>query len=125
MTGSTMTRCGTCSREFEVRFRYQTRDVGGSFAYACSHRCLQQQLASECVCEVCSTRFELEFPYQAVAHNGAQRYFCSEGCRGQGLTPAVVTPKRRPTRRIAVFNHKGGTGTVSYTHLTLPTIYSV
>jgi chromosome partitioning protein len=67
-----------------------------------------------CACSVCSADFVLEYPYQATVTDGERRYYCSTECRGtesekRQTGSGLVTPARR-VRRIAVFNHKGGTG---------------
>jgi chromosome partitioning protein len=128
--------CRVCERDFEVRFRYQVREEAGAFVYVCSMVCQQRLLSGacdapsasghadnqgggaaaepSCVCDVCSRSFALEYPFQAAVTDGERRYFCSTECRaaeaerretGSGL---IAPP--RVARRIAVFNHKGGTG---------------
>ncbi|MCG8555655.1 MAG: AAA family ATPase [Proteobacteria bacterium] len=104
--------CSTCSSSFRIMFRYQVRESGGSFHYYCSQRCLQSALGSEreSTCSICGRHFELEYPYQVAVADGATRYYCGSAC----LTTGRAAPGRRETRptpkRIAVFNHKGGTG---------------
>ncbi|MBI2897048.1 MAG: ParA family protein [Deltaproteobacteria bacterium] len=88
-------------------------------SYFCSQKCHEISLDSpdaasgdgadsRPVCGACGKRFELAFVYQVASVGGERRYFCSEACRGNG----IALPARRTTdpRRIAVFNHKGGTG---------------
>lgn len=102
--------CSVCARSFEVRFRYQVREEQGAYVYVCSLPCqhaLVRGSASACRCSVCERTFELEYPYQAVVSDGVRVYFCSSDCRASGSTR--VSRKAGP-RRIAVFNHKGGTG---------------
>lgn len=110
--------CSQCGRTFQVRFRYQVHEVDGQFLYFCSQACHQQHLAGsgeELACSVCGTSFRLEYPYQVDTHSAGTRYFCSFDCRRsahaegrlQGLGQGQA--RERP-RRIAVFNHKGGTG---------------
>src|SRR5688572_26214756 len=103
--------CSVCGERFEVRFRYQIEERSGTVAYYCSQRCHEQSLSADDhrpTCAVCGQRFELAYAYQVASVAGERRYFCSEPCRGAGLEK----PARRTAdpRRIAVFNHKGGTG---------------
>lgn len=100
--------CAICSRSFEVKFRYQVREEAGRFEHFCSLACLQRGFERGTRCSVCEKSFELEFPYQVAADDGSKRYYCSTGCRARGA--AVATRAWGGPRRIAVFNHKGGTG---------------
>lgn len=106
--------CNVCSREFEVRFRYQVREENGAYLYVCSTACQQKLLAEPeggCECSTCGTVFQFEYPYQARVGDGVRQYFCSPKCRQLGTQhPESGRPARREPRRIAVFNHKGGTG---------------
>lgn len=106
--------CSVCGKRFEVRFRYQIEERDGTTAYFCSQKC-QQSLgtmgaaaAERPSCDVCGRRFDPTYAYQIASVGDERRLFCSEPCRAQGL----ATPGARATgpRRIAVFNHKGGTG---------------
>lgn len=105
--------CSVCGKRFEVRFRYQIEERNGATAYFCSQKC-QQGLGAgggpdeRPSCSVCGRRFQLAYAYQVAAVADERRLFCSEPCREQGL----AAPGRRASdpRRIAVFNHKGGTG---------------
>lgn len=102
-------RCDVCAKAFDVKFRYQVREEKGGYVYICSTKCQRTLLAQASCCSVCNKRFELEFPYQVVVRDGGRHYFCTQECRSaQPKLPA----RERPTeaRRIAVFNHKGGTG---------------
>jgi len=103
-------QCTQCGREFEVRFRYQVREEADGFQYFCSQICQQRSLAqpSDTECSVCARRFTLEYPYQVAVGDGGRRYYCSTGCRS--AAPALTGDGCRGPRRIAVFNHKGGTG---------------
>jgi len=102
--------CEVCDRAFEVRFRYQVREEAGRYVYVCSQLCQRRLLSGpgRCECSVCGSRFELEYPFQAVVTDGVRAYFCTTECRARLGTLQPDTP--RPARRIAVFNHKGGTG---------------
>jgi chromosome partitioning protein len=131
--------CSVCSTPFVVRFRYQVREedaAGGTrFVYTCSQVCQQLSMgaalqgraeatgapgtagasAGRCVCDVCAKRFALEYPYQVDTKGPTPRYFCSMPCRSAAAAGAVRVnrmgvPKAKGPRRIAVFNHKGGTG---------------
>jgi chromosome partitioning protein len=108
---TTSSTCSVCQRAFEVRFRYQTREESGSFVYFCSQACHQKALEAPC-CSVCNERFTLEFPFQVEVGDGAPRYFCSASCRSSApiVMRAIKAAERSGPRRIAVFNHKGGTG---------------
>ncbi len=106
--------CSVCGKRFEVRFRYQIEERDGTTSYFCSQKC-QQGLGAwgagsdeRPSCSVCGRRFTLAFAYQVAAVADERRLFCSEPCREQGL--AAPVRRARDPRRIAVFNHKGGTG---------------
>ena len=107
--------CSVCSTTFSPKFRYQVREVSsGRFEFFCSQICQEQSLGrnEERSCSVCSKNFTLEFAFQATTGDGAARYFCTPECRVEGAETrrlSSVETKRVP-RRIAVFNHKGGTG---------------
>lgn len=107
--------CSVCQKDFIPRFRYQVREEAGSFHYFCSQRCLASGLEvdEEHACEVCGETFVLEYPFQVVSSDGERRYFCSPGCRERAPSTrrqAVRASSSRTMRRVAVFNHKGGTG---------------
>lgn len=113
--GAASASCSVCSRSFEVRFRYQTREDKGRFVHVCSHTCHTQSLglAEAHECSVCAKSFELELAYQVVSSDAGPRYYCTHTCRELGeRMPRSPSGSRAPTgaRRIAVFNHKGGTG---------------
>jgi chromosome partitioning protein len=103
-------RCSVCDRAFEVRFRYQVREEASGFLFFCSQICQQRSVAEPagCECSVCARTFALEYPYQVAVSDAGRRYFCSTGCRA--AAPALTGEGCRGARRIAVFNHKGGTG---------------
>ncbi len=79
-----------------------------------------------CACAICNKRFAFEYPWQAVVTDRSVRHFCSLECRGaensgdsrvSRITALSAPPAKTqsatgvsPPRRIAVFNHKGGTG---------------
>lgn len=71
--------------------------------------------AGPCACDVCGRSFAFEFPFQVSANDRGTNYFCSMSCRSAakagvlGVTRAGARTGQGP-RRIAVFNHKGGTG---------------
>lgn len=109
--------CSVCRQAFPVRFRYQVREEQGRFVYFCSQACHQSGLSrgEGPTCSACGARFELEFPFQAEVGDGEPRYYCSTQCRSAvkagvfRLGKAGGRASEGP-RRIAVFNHKGGTG---------------
>lgn len=67
-----------------------------------------------CPCDVCGKRFAFEFPFQVVVSDRGASYYCSMACRSAaraGVSGIARGPKQGSgPRRIAVFNHKGGTG---------------
>ena len=106
--------CSACERTFKVQFRYQVREERGRFVYFCSQACLQASLQKP-VCSACGSRFELEYPYQCQVGDGEPVYFCTPQCREAARAGVYRTGKAGGRaadgpRRIAVFNHKGGTG---------------
>ena len=106
-----------CSKSFELKFRFQIEEDGGTTSFFCTQKCQQAVLGAqrEAVdCSQCARAFKLEFTWQVAVSDEGKRYYCTEACRA-GTTPGVRpgTPGGPPTkgpRRIAVFNHKGGTG---------------
>ncbi len=109
--------CSVCQKAFEVRFRYQVREQGGQFAYFCSQQCHQASLETDNRpnCSVCGKGFALEYPFQAEVGDGPPRYFCSTPCKSAARAGVFRLGKAggraaEGPRRIAVFNHKGGTG---------------
>lgn len=105
-------RCSVCENGFEVRFRYQVRAEAGRHVYVCSTACQQKLLESEgrCACSVCGNAFAFEFAYQAAVRDGSRMYFCSTDCRALAARTPQPLQNHGGPRRIAVFNHKGGTG---------------
>lgn len=124
-------KCSVCERSFQVRFRYQTREENGAFAYFCSQGCQQASLGyssagttvtspaaagpAPCGCDVCGKKFVLEFPFQVQVKDGAPSHFCTMECRNAARAGVLRVnragaPVASGPRRIAVFNHKGGTG---------------
>jgi chromosome partitioning protein len=92
------------------------REERGRFHYFCSQVCQARGVRAErqCDCSVCGSRFAFEYAFQCATHDGAPMYFCTPSCRERGLGAGVRggANARAPSgpRRIAVFNHKGGTG---------------
>ena len=113
---SRQAQCTVCQRGFEVRFSYQTRNERGTTVHVCSQRCQQQLLSNAgqgCACSTCNKQFQLEYPFQVRVDEGVREYYCSTRCREYRM--AVGAPPRAKqtsdrSHRIAVFNHKGGTG---------------
>ncbi len=111
-TRGTAASCHVCENDFAVRFRYQVREEASGFVYLCSTQCQREHLIGPKApnCTTCGNEFEVEYAYQVVTSDDQRAYFCSMDCRtthGEQLTRATDT---RAPRRIAVFNHKGGTG---------------
>ncbi len=111
--------CSVCGTAFEMQFRFQMEARDGGHAFFCSQKCLAASVNESVACDVCQTPFRVELVAQVVRVSGERRYACSEVCRARLLLPAphvdtaippVVRPRRASLRRIAVFNHKGGTG---------------
>ena len=106
--------CHVCDQTFEVRFRYQVREENGQYVYVCSTGCQQRLLLGADgvhACDTCGLSFEIEFPYQMSVGEGSRQYYCSTGCRERGQQRnSQVGLVRAAPKRIAVFNHKGGTG---------------
>jgi chromosome partitioning protein len=128
--------CSVCNQRFEVQFRYQMEEREGGFAFFCSQKCHSASLDGDSTCDACQTRFRVELVAQVVQVKGVRKYACSDACRAQVLAedagmrlvdtieqiPAVLRPApSRPSssfggpKRIAVFNHKGGTGKTTTT----------
>jgi len=62
-------------------------------------------------CDACGATFCVELAMHVVMLRGGRAYACSEACRARILSEtATYAPAPRGARRIAVFNHKGGTG---------------
>src|SRR5262245_11252619 len=112
---TTSRTCSVCGKGFEPRFRFQTEEHEGGARHYCSPPCQQRggtpgdtaSTQAGVECSACGRAFGLEFAYQMVVTDEGRRYFCSESCRTQG---APAPRRTRGPRRIAVFNHKGGTG---------------
>jgi chromosome partitioning protein len=103
--------CSVCGKRFEIKARWQVEERTRGVAFFCSVACHDKSLGGDDrrpVCTTCGVRFDLSFAYQVAMVGGERRFFCSETCRARGLVPEK--PPRPAPRRIAVFNHKGGTG---------------
>ncbi len=99
--------CTACGKGFEPRFRYQLADDGRAF---CSPKCQQTGLGVDrggARCSRCDTPFKLEYAWQVTVDDHGSRFMCSQECRSAVLE---APPAPKGARRIAVFNHKGGTG---------------
>ncbi len=114
---ATTRNCTVCGKGFEPRFRFQVEEVEGAAQFYCTQKCQQAAIgarkgADAVACTGCGKAFSLEFAWQVAVAEGQRRYACSEGCK-HALTappPPVAAGERRGPHRIAVFNHKGGTG---------------
>ncbi len=106
-TGKT---CSVCGKGFELRFRYQVTEDAAGVRHFCSQRCQQKHLGVDrgsASCSHCERPFKLEFAWQVMVEDHGTRFMCTQACRDALV--AAPAPARA-TRRIAVFNHKGGTG---------------
>lgn len=106
---ATSRTCTVCSKVFEPKFRFQIEEDGGTTNFFCSQKCQQARLGGQrdsVECTACGKPFKLEFAWQVAVSDAGKRYACSEGCRAS----TAQSPSPRGPRRIAVFNHKGGTG---------------
>ena len=103
--------CSVCGKGFEPRFRFQAQhDDGGGVRYFCTQACQHAAVTNDVggvPCSVCARRFAPEFAFQIVAGESGDVYFCTESCRSSAATAREDRPG---PIRIAVFNHKGGTG---------------
>jgi chromosome partitioning protein len=129
--GAITETCSVCGSAFEHQFRYQMEERDGGFWFFCSQACHQRSHEAGATCDACQKSFRVELALQVIAIRGTRKYACSEACRAQIMAEArgaklgeqalapVVPPSpaasvveipRRQARRIAVFNHKGGTG---------------
>jgi chromosome partitioning protein len=107
---ATTRQCSVCGKKFEPRFRFQVEDAGDDPRFFCTQTCQQARLRGgddgvDCSC--CKRRFNPEFAWQVWTDDDGQRYACTDDCRTR---LAATAPTRKAARRIAVFNHKGGTG---------------
>lgn len=103
-------QCSICGKAFEPRFRFQVEEGAKGASFFCTQRCQQAALAgpSDGVpCNACGRRFAPEYAWQVWSSDTGTRYACTEDCRA---SLAAAAPAPRAARRIAVFNHKGGTG---------------
>ncbi|MFO0604726.1 MAG: ParA family protein [Polyangiales bacterium] len=101
--------CSVCEKSFELKFRFQVEERAEGAVFYCSQKCQQQGIGAggaRVPCSACGKDFSLEYTWQVATSDAATRYACSEACRGK----VERTAPKRATRRIAVFNHKGGTG---------------
>lgn len=107
-------QCSVCSKSFVPRFHYQIcENPGSGFSFYCSQACQQAALSETSVCNHCGSAFHLEHAYQAVSSSAGTQYYCSMPCKDEAAETTNVrrrAPKRQRVQRIAVFNHKGGTG---------------
>jgi chromosome partitioning protein len=118
--------CSVCAKQFEVQLRWQMEERDGAFSYFCSRGCYEASTtdARGVPCGACGKRFIVELVSQVIATKGARTYACTMECREQLVREAsgvrlgeiaerqttAAPPTDQLPRRIAVFNHKGGTG---------------
>ncbi len=111
---ATTRECSVCAKGFEPRFRFQIEEHEGKAWFFCSQRCQQTGVGAvegRCACSLCGKTFTPEFTWQIRITDEGRRYLCGEQCRdGFAAGAPRSPPERRGPRRIAVFNHKGGTG---------------
>lgn len=113
---STTRTCTICGKGFEPRLRFQVEESEGRVRYFCSQKCQQaSMLAGEgegaARCATCDASFKPEFAWQVSVTDGGRRYFCTQDCRAKAPSiPASAAAGTQGPRRLAVFNHKGGTG---------------
>lgn len=107
---ATAKTCSVCGKNFEMKFRYQVVEDGAGARHFCSQRCQQKHLGVDrgaASCSHCAKPFKLEFAWQVLVDDHGTRFMCTQACRDAII---AAPPPPRATRRIAVFNHKGGTG---------------
>ncbi|MDO9018978.1 MAG: ParA family protein [Deltaproteobacteria bacterium] len=107
---ATAKTCSVCGRGFEMKFRYQVVEDGAGARHFCSQKCQQKHLGVDrgaASCTQCAKPFKLEFAWQVLVDDHGTRFMCTQACRDALV---AAPPPARATRRIAVFNHKGGTG---------------
>lgn len=119
--------CTVCNKTFEPRFGFQIEKSDDGANYFCSQRCQQAHLGGRkgtVKCSCCAKEFKLEFTWQVAVGRSGRRYACTEVCRksldqgpaestgrvGAARPEAVTEVRPQGVTRIAVFNHKGGTG---------------
>jgi chromosome partitioning protein len=109
---ATAKTCSVCEKIFELKFRYQLVEDGAGVRHFCSQKCQQKHLGVDrgaASCSHCAKPFKLEFAWQVAVDDHGTRFMCTQLCR-DALIAAPPPAPARVTRRIAVFNHKGGTG---------------
>ncbi|MBL8603952.1 MAG: ParA family protein [Myxococcales bacterium] len=108
--------CTVCGKGFEPRFKFQIEEVEGLTQFYCTQKCQQSAIgarkgAAPVGCSRCQRAFKLEYPWQVTVTDDGRRYACSEPCKAElDAVAAAQAPAVKGPRRIAVFNHKGGTG---------------
>jgi chromosome partitioning protein len=132
--------CSVCGKAFEAQFRWQMEERAGGFWFFCSQACHQKDVFQDdrATCDACHKTFKVELAMHVLATKNGRKHVCSDACRAQVLAeadgkklgatelpedelPPVLQPSRASSivelkprttnaRRLAVFNHKGGTG---------------
>lgn len=133
--GTMRETCSVCGEAFEPMLSYQMEERGDGFWFFCSQACQAKSHNGGVTCDGCRKAFRVEFALQVLTIKGSRHYACSEGCRAQLLAEArgvrlgelaarplpapepqaptgrvVPIGQRKQARKLAVFNHKGGTG---------------
>src|SRR5882672_8415006 len=130
--------CGT-RFDMQFRYQMEERGGGFAFycSHDCHGKAVRGETTGGATCSACNKRFLVELVSQVVRVRGELRHACSEECRRQILAeaegarfgpiaadvqaPRVLLPHAsaappkvpgllRAPSRLAVFNHKGGTG---------------
>jgi chromosome partitioning protein len=126
--------------DVQFRYQMEERDGGFAFfcSHECHQRAVSGEANGGATCHACQKRFYVELVSQVVRIRGELRHACSEECRRQILAeeggqrlgaiapaapepapppapPSTIAPARTAARmhaprRLAIFNHKGGTG---------------
>jgi chromosome partitioning protein len=126
--------------DVQFRYQMEERDGGFAFfcSHECHQKAVSGEATGGATCHACQKRFYVELVSQVVRVRGELRHACSEDCRKQvlaeadgqrlgaisapasapimppSLTPAAPSARPRAAMhapaRLAIFNHKGGTG---------------
>ncbi|MFH1728216.1 MAG: AAA family ATPase [Pseudomonadota bacterium] len=106
-------QCYNCGKDFLVKFNYQVSRDNGNIKYFCSIKCKEPAIQSVNTvrCDFCSKETQVLTIAQIANTPDKTHYFCNPDCRKSFFSQhARVVPEGHKTRKIAVLNHKGGTG---------------